>query len=64
MPEKRKKTSLFIEYCNKYNLTCESLFLDDEDLLQPILEDEKEAKKLFEDLKTLKIKLYKLTKTN
>ena len=61
MPLQRSMTLKFIEYCNenglKVNGECFNDF-GDENLFCNVLKDEKENKKLFENLKNMKIMLY------
>lgn len=62
MPEKRSMTTKFIEYLEANELTCKYQYIEseDDDLFGKVLDDEKESKKYFEDLKSMKIILYEI----
>jgi hypothetical protein len=62
MPEKRSMTSTFLKHIEDNNMKYNILLLNEEDLLGPILDDKTESKKLFEDLKEMKITLYEIYK--
>ena len=62
MPEKRSMTNTFLGYIKECGLQYQSEFYDinNEELFIGILKDKKENKKLFEDLKDMKLMLYKI----
>ena len=62
MPEKRSMTNTFLGYIKECGLQYQSEFYDinNEELFIGILKDKKENKKLFEDLKNMKLMLYKI----
>lgn len=62
MPEKRSMTTAFLKYLEENELFCTYSPIEDEELYDVILEDQKESKKLFEDLKSMKIILYEITR--
>lgn len=64
MPEKRGKTGVFLEYCEQNNLKHSKELIIDDNLCSPVMEDTKESKKHFEDLKSMKITLYKIENKN
>jgi hypothetical protein len=64
MPEKRSMTSTFLKHIEDCGMKFEKIYIDDEECLGTILEDKSESKKLYEDLKGLKIVLYEITKNN
>jgi predicted nicotinamide N-methyase len=66
MPEKRSMTNKFLEYLSENNLSYESKYFKDEceDIFDQILEDQKESKKLFEDLLSMKIMIYTIFKNS
>jgi len=66
MPEKRSMTKNFIDYLTENGLSYEAKYFKDEcnddEIFEKILESEKESKKLFEDLTSMKIMLYTIYK--
>ena len=64
MPEKRSMTKSFLQYIKECGLKYESEFYDinNEELFVDILSDKKANKKLFENLKDMKLMLYKIYK--
>ncbi len=66
MPEKRSMTQKFITLVTENNLNYEAKYFKDEgeDIFFQILENEKESKKLFEDLLSMKIILYTIFKNS
>ena len=64
MPEKRSMTKKFLEYINECGLKYQSEYYDinNEELFADILKNSKENKKLFENLKDMKLMLYKIFK--
>ena len=64
MPEKRSMTSTFLEYIKECGMKYQTEFYDinNEELFVEILKDKKENKKLFENLKDMKLMLYKIYK--
>ena len=64
MPEKRSMTNTFLQYIKECGLKYQSEFYDihNEDLFLDVLSDKKENKKLFENLKDMKLMLYKIYK--
>ena len=64
MPEKRSMTNTFLQYIKECGLKYQSEFYDinNEDLFVDVLSDKKENKKLFENLKNMKLMLYKIYK--
>jgi predicted nicotinamide N-methyase len=66
MPEKRSMTKPFLEYLNLNELTASYKYMSDYniDLFENVLENEKESKKLFENLKNMNIMLYEIRRIN
>ena len=62
MPEERSMTKKFLSYIEENGLKWESEYYKDDDLFIPVLKDEKESKKLFENLKEMKLMLYTIKK--
>jgi predicted nicotinamide N-methyase len=70
MPEKRSMTKSFLNYLDENELDCNYKYIeefcesneDKEYLFTPILKSEKESKKLFENLNTMKIMLYEISR--
>lgn len=62
MPEERSMTKQFLKYIEENGLKWKSEYYKDDDLFIPVLKDEKESKKLFENLKEMKLMLYTITK--
>ena len=64
MPEKRSMTQTFLKYVTECGMKYQSEFYDinNEELFVEILKDKKENKKLFENLKDMKLMLYKIYK--
>ena len=62
MPEKRSMTNTFLQYIKECGLKYQSEFYDinNDDLFKDVLSDKKENKKLFENLKDMKLMLYKI----
>ena len=64
MPEKRSMTNIFLDYIKECGLKYQSEFYDinNEELFLDVLKNKKENKKLFENLKDMKLMLYKIYK--
>jgi len=64
MPEKRSMTNMFLKYLSENNLCYESKYFKDEceDIFDHVLENQKESKKFFEDLESMKIIMYTIKK--
>jgi predicted nicotinamide N-methyase len=64
MPEKRSMTKMFLNYLTDNNLCYESKYFKEEceDIFDHVLENQKESKKLFEDLESMKIIFYTIKK--
>ena len=64
MPEKRSMTQTFLKYVTECGMKYQSEYYDinNEELFVEILKDKKENKKLFENLKDMKLMLYKIYK--
>ena len=64
MPEKRSMTNIFLDYIKECGLNYQSEFYDinNEELFLDVLKNKKENKKLFENLKDMKLMLYKIYK--
>ena len=64
MPEKRSMTGTFLKYVTECGMKYQSEYYDinNEELFVEILKDKKENKKLFENLKDMKLMLYKIYK--
>ena len=64
MPEKRSMTGTFLKYVTECEMKYQSEYYDinNEELFVEILKDKKENKKLFENLKDMKLMLYKIYK--
>ena len=64
MPEQRSMTGVFLQYINECGLKYQSEFYDvnNEELFADILKNQKENKKFFENLKNMKLMLYKIYK--
>ena len=64
MPEKRSMTKKFLEYVKECGLKYQSEYYDinNEELFVDVLTNKKENKKLFENLKDMKLMLYKIFK--
>jgi predicted nicotinamide N-methyase len=60
MPEKRSQTQLFIKLIEENGMAWKCSEILEDDLFDQVLEDEKESKKLFENLKSMKILLYEI----
>ena len=62
MPEKRSMTNVFLEHIKECGLKYQSEYYDinNEELFTGILKDKNENKKLFENLKDMKLMLYKI----
>lgn len=61
MPKKRSMTQKFIGYCEENGLTVKGKCFNDfgeDNLFINVLKDEKESKKLFENLKSMEIMIY------
>jgi predicted nicotinamide N-methyase len=61
MPEKRSMSGSFLKFIEEANMSYNKIYIDDE-CCGTILDDKIEAKKLFEDLKGMKIILYEIYK--
>lgn len=61
MPEKRSMTKKFLDFIEENNMSCTYKLIEDEEIFDPVLDDKNESKKLFEDLKSMKIILYEIT---
>lgn len=62
MPKKRSMTEIFLKLVESNDMNYKVLPLEDEDLFGDALENEKESKKLFEDLKTTNVIVYEIKK--
>ena len=62
MPEERSMTKTFLGFIEENGLKWKSEFYKDEELFIPILKNEKESKKLFENLKGMKLMIYTISK--
>lgn len=62
MPENRFKTNTFFGHIKDSGLQWSKTYLNEGDLVIPILKDAKEAKKLYSNLEELKVILYRITK--
>ena len=64
MPEKRSMTNVFLQYIKESGLKYQSEFYDtsNEELFADILKNKEENKKFFENLKNMKLMLYKIYK--
>lgn len=62
MPKKRSMTEIFIKFVESNEMNCTSLSIVEEDLLGDVLDNEKESKKLFEDLRMTNVIIYEIKK--
>jgi predicted SAM-dependent methyltransferase len=62
MPKNRSMTDQFLKLINDNGMKYEGRIIDDQDLFFNPLENEKESKKVFEDLKTSNVMLYQISK--
>jgi hypothetical protein len=62
MPKKRSMTEIFIKFVESNEMNCTSLSIVEEDLLGDVLDNEKESKKLFEDLRMTNVFIYEIKK--
>lgn len=66
MPEKRSMTKCFLQFLEENELKCSFKYISSycEEIFGPVLEDQSKKDKLFEDLKSLNIILYEITRKN
>lgn len=62
MPKKRSMTEQFLKLIVDNGMNYQGNIIDDEDLFSNPLENDKESKKLFEDLKATNVMIYEITK--
>ena len=62
MPEERSMTKTFLGFIEENGLKWKSEYYNDEELFIPVLKNEKESKKLFENLKGMKLMIYTISK--
>ena len=62
MPKKRSMTETFLKLVESNEMSFTVIPLDEEDLFGDALENEKESRKLFEDLKTTNVIVYEIKK--
>jgi hypothetical protein len=62
MPKKRSMTEMFLKFIESNEMNYTSLCLDEEELFGDVLDNEKESKKLFEDLRVTNVVVYEIKK--
>lgn len=63
MPKKRGMTEIFLKLIENNEMNYRAFSIDEDDLLIDPLENEKESKKLFEDLKSTNVMIYEIKKS-
>ena len=62
MPKKRSMSETFLKFVEENDMKWEGKLVDDESLLFNPMENEKEGKKYFEDLKNIQMMIYEISK--
>jgi hypothetical protein len=62
MPKKRSMTETFLKYVEENEMKYSAWQIVEEDLFGPALENEKDAKKLFENLQSTNVMIYEISK--
>jgi hypothetical protein len=62
MPKKRSMTETFLKFIESNEMNYTAFTIDEENLFGEVLDNEKESKKLFEDLKITNVIVYEIKK--
>lgn len=62
MPKKRSMTETFLKNIEDNDMKYSAWLVDEDDLFGAVLDNEKDSKKLFEDLKLTNVMIYEIIK--